>query len=121
MGTQLTDLPRFDGLLSKLFCDGVYWPGGQTVFYQGLIPQLTDLLHTPAISHLSTLQSNRLHARLANEAHTSSILLAGRIWGQLRSSTFTRTHHPPKIIYLPHTLAHLRTSSSSRMLVKYRP
>ncbi len=93
--TELVDHPDLQHYCSTIFSDGAIWPGGQAVFYRGLIPEISGLLHPPSISHLSTLQISRLITRLANETHTSAIHLAGRIWGELHTAYHIDTNTPP--------------------------
>ena len=70
-----------------LFCDGALWPLGHSLFYVGQIPKIAALLAASDVSSQSVLppiNSKRLIVNIANDWHTSSILLAGRIYGDFQ-------------------------------------
>jgi len=62
--------------VSNLFYDSNVWPSQRTAFYLGILPRLVPPSHMASI----------MHSRLAHNAHTLSIQLAGRIWGSTRQA-----------------------------------
>ena len=62
--------------VSNLFHDSNVWSSQRTAFYLGILPRLVPPSHMGSI----------MHFRLAQNAHTLSIQLAGRIWGSTRQA-----------------------------------
>ena len=60
--------------VSHLFLDSEVWPSRRTAFYLGILPRLVPHSHVCSV----------MHTRVAHQAHTLSIQLAGRIWGSTR-------------------------------------
>ncbi|KAF8876375.1 hypothetical protein CPB84DRAFT_1649434, partial [Gymnopilus junonius] len=81
----MLDCPRFEPIRSSarscatgLFHDTDTWPAGESYYYLGVIPRI-DLDEDSQ----APTQNTSLHARLADNWHTLSIRLAGRIWGEV--------------------------------------
>jgi len=67
--------------VSNLFSDSDVWPSRRAGYYLGMLPRLVPHPHIASI----------MHSRLAHQAHTISIQLAGRIWGSVRRAARERT------------------------------
>jgi hypothetical protein len=84
--------------ISNLFFDSDVWPSRRTAFYLGILPRLVPHSHI----------GSTMHTRIAQQAHTLSIQLAGRIWGSTRQAA--HINHKPKrrriVLSLP---SHLST------------
>lgn len=66
--------------VSNLFSDSDVWPSRRSGYYLGILPRLVPGPHISSI----------MHSRLAQQAHTMSIQLAGRIWGSVRRAARER-------------------------------
>lgn len=72
------DAASIQHLAQHLFVDSPAWPLGCTQYYLGRVPNLQCV-----VSHANpSVQHTRALATIHSILHTSSIRLAGRIWGQ---------------------------------------
>jgi hypothetical protein len=118
--SQLSHHPRLCALLDSLFTDGDLWPCAASLYYRGLLPPLVGHLDDESLGHLTSLQHQRLLRRLANDCHTTSVHLAGRIWGIVRRSFspyHTASTAPPKTVNLPSILSHIVPSPTSHLSI----
>ena len=91
--------------VENLFIDSEAWPSKRAAYYLGILPILVPPQHA----------NSTVHRRIAQNAHTVSIQLAGRIWGDVRRRNIPRnkinnpslTSHPQKIMMLPAHLAQI--------------
>jgi hypothetical protein len=77
------DLAFINERVSNLFSDSDVWPSRRTAFYLGILPRLVPDSHVGSI----------IHTRIAHQAHTISIQLAGCIWGSACQAAHA-THRP---------------------------
>ena len=84
--------------VSHLFLDSEVWPSPRTAFYLGILPWLVPHSHVRSV----------MDTRVAHQAHTLSIQLAGHIWGS--ACRAAHVNHKPQrghtILSLP---SHLST------------
>ena len=66
----------------SLFTDSEIWPLHFSLYYLGQIPNLNKLF--PENSNINPIQKRRLISHLAADWHSSSIRLAGRIFGDFQ-------------------------------------
>jgi hypothetical protein len=66
----------------SLFIDSLIWPLHFSLYYLGQLPNLNKLF--PENSNINPIQKRRIISHLAAEWHTSSIRLAGRIFGDFQ-------------------------------------
>lgn len=64
----------------SLFLNSPVWPLGSSLYYLGQIPNVDTILK-PVTSSISAVAKRKLEAHVAAEWHTTSIRLAGRIFG----------------------------------------
>ena len=64
-------------MATSLFTDDGVWPGGESRYYVGMIPNFVRCLPEEA--------STKLKYGLSREWHNASVFLASRIWGQRQS------------------------------------
>jgi hypothetical protein len=92
------DLAFITERVSNFFFDSDVWPSQRTAFYLGILPRLVPHSHV----------GSTMHTRVAHQAHTLSIQLAGRIWGSIRREAHV-SHKPQRVRTALSLPSHLST------------
>ncbi|KAJ7837615.1 hypothetical protein B0H13DRAFT_1733192 [Mycena leptocephala] len=89
MGIALWDQQPILRAAKSLFVDDpIIWPLKMSQYYLGQVPRTDDLI-TPALIP-ETIKRRKLSVHLASDWHTSSIRLAGRIFGSVQRTMAAR-------------------------------